>query len=49
VVWSAKNYNNEDVAFSGKASSGEELPDGTYFYEFRSGEKELTGFMEVQR
>lgn len=49
VVWRAENYNNEDVAFSGKASSGEELPDGTYFYEFLSGEKELTGFMEVQR
>lgn len=49
VVWTARNYNNVDIAFSGRASSGEELSDGTYFYEFRSGENERTGFMEVQR
>jgi gliding motility-associated-like protein len=49
IVWKGSNYNNADVIFSGKSSSGEVLSDGTYFFEFRAGTYEYKGFVEVQR
>lgn len=48
-VWSASNYNNEDVVFAGRNQDGQELAAGTYYYVVQAGEQEFTGFIEVVR
>ncbi|MEJ0056012.1 MAG: choice-of-anchor tandem repeat GloVer-containing protein [Bacteroidota bacterium] len=49
-VFSVNNYNNNDRAFTGLNSSGNKLANGTYYYKitFASGDKELTGFLELR-
>lgn len=50
VVWSADNYNNTAVAFTGVSNNGKDLPTGTYYYtlEFANGEKR-NGFISLKR
>lgn len=49
VVWSAVNYNNEDVCWKGNGLQGQALPDGTYFYRLKTRQGEYTGYIELMR
>ncbi len=48
-VWSAKNYNNEEVCWRGKGNNGLDLPDGTYFYRIKTNKAEYSGYIELLR
>lgn len=51
VVFEADNYDNVNNTFRGLSNSGKELPSGTYFYilEFKSGRKEISGYIALRR
>ena len=49
VVWSGKNYNNNDIVWEGKNSSGEDLPDGTYFYVAKVNGETYKRWVEITR
>lgn len=50
-VFEIKDYNNDDRAFRGLDTNGNELPNGTYFYKvvFVSGRKPEDGFITLRR
>ncbi len=52
-VWSAQDYNNDDVRFEGQSNVGKtkDLPAGTYFYiiDRKDGSEFLQGFIELTR
>lgn len=50
-VWFGENYDNSNVLFIGKNSSGNELPSGTYFYKifFKSNGETQNGFLVLKR
>lgn len=48
-VWAIKGYNNLDKVWKGKNATGEELPDGTYFYVVTTTEKTYKGRVELIR
>ncbi|MBX2965561.1 MAG: gliding motility-associated C-terminal domain-containing protein [Cyclobacteriaceae bacterium] len=51
VVWEGKNYDNTTVVFRGLNKSGNELPNGTYFYkiEFAGNAKAMQGYISLKR
>lgn len=49
TVWSAENYDNADIAWSGVDKNGKMLPDGTYFFVFVAGEEVRKGYVEITR
>ena len=51
TVYEAENYNNTTIAFKGISTSGDALPNGTYFYriDFSSGAAVKTGFFSLRR
>ncbi len=48
-VYSASNYNNEDVVWNGESESGNELLSGTYFYVLETGGVTYKGYIELIR
>jgi gliding motility-associated-like protein len=50
-VFKTANYNNTDNSFIGNTGSGDELPDGTYYYviELNGGETVENGFFLLRR
>ena len=50
-VYSAQNYNNNNIAFKGLSTNGDVLPTGTYFYriDFASGIPVKTGYFSLRR
>jgi len=56
LVYQAKGYNNQEIAFSGTSNEGlslmgRELPEGTYFYIIDKGDgsRPKTGYLELLR
>ncbi|MBY0432958.1 MAG: gliding motility-associated C-terminal domain-containing protein, partial [Cyclobacteriaceae bacterium] len=51
IVFETDNYDNDGRAFRGLNTSGNELPNGTYFYriEFATGRETKTGFLALKR
>lgn len=51
LVYDIENYNNTTRRFEGIGNSGNELPNGVYFYkiEFKNGSSTLTGFLTIKR
>jgi gliding motility-associated-like protein len=48
-VWSADNYDNATVLWTGLSQDGNDLPDGTYFYVVETSLRAYSGFVELQR
>jgi gliding motility-associated-like protein len=48
-VWKGSNYNNTSVVFEGRATNGENLPDGTYYYTVSTDKNEFKGYIELMR
>lgn len=48
-VWSGTNYDNINSVWIGENSRGEELPQSTYYYIFKTGELVYKGFIELIR
>lgn len=48
-VWSAGDYDNHNVLWTGLSNEGKELPDGTYFYTVETTIRAYSGFVELQR
>jgi gliding motility-associated-like protein len=48
-VWTITNYDNAVSVFKGNDMQGKVLPDGTYFYVIRMGNKEQKGWVEISR
>ncbi|MFT7242557.1 MAG: gliding motility-associated-like protein [Cryomorphaceae bacterium] len=48
-VFSARNYNNDDVVWNGESESGTELLSGTYFYVVEAGGITFKGYIELIR
>jgi gliding motility-associated-like protein len=49
VVWTTRAYNNSDKIWKGQTQSGEDLPDGTYYYEAVINGRMFNGFVELSR
>lgn len=49
IVWKATGYNNDDVVWDGKNNSGNDLPDGTYFYMATIEGDTYKGWVEITR
>lgn len=49
TIWEGRNYDNEIVVFEGLDSNGNTVPDGTYFYELRTGGSTYEGYLEILR
>jgi gliding motility-associated-like protein len=49
IVWEASGYNNDDVVWNGKNNSGNDLPDGTYFYVGTIDGETYKGWVEITR
>lgn len=49
LVWEASNYNNTDIYWDGRSQSGENLPDGTYYYKVEVAGIIKSGFVEIIR
>lgn len=51
TVYEAENYNNTTIVFKGISTSGNVVPNGTYFYriDFNSGAPVKTGFFSLRR
>lgn len=48
-VFSARNYNNDDVVWAGESESGTKLSSGTYFYILETGGTTFKGYIELIR
>jgi len=48
-VWIGKNYDNKNIAFTGKNLNGDDLPDGTYFYIINYNNTEKRGWVIIKR
>lgn len=48
-VWEGENYDNNTVVWSGENKRGQLLPDGTYFYVVKYGDKTEKGWVEITR
>lgn len=48
-IWSGENYDNLKVFWDGKNKQGQELPDGTYFYIIKVGDKIQKDWVELTR
>jgi|GEM_PF-1204905 gliding motility-associated-like protein len=48
-VWSASNYNNTTIAWSGNDQSGKPLPDATYFYVVKVNGTTYKGWVQLTR
>lgn len=49
LVWEEKAYNNAEKIWKGQGANGEDLPDGTYFYEAEINGRKFNGFVELVR
>jgi gliding motility-associated-like protein len=49
LLWKGENYDNVNVVFSGLDLRGELLEQGTYYYVFTYGGKEIKGWVEIFR
>lgn len=49
LVWSGSNYDNNLVIWTGQSDDNKELPNGTYYWTFESGEFLQKGFVELLR
>ncbi len=48
-VYSANNYDNQSVVWDGESKDGYNLPSGTYFFIFESGDLVEKGWIELSR
>src|SRR5690554_3543488 len=48
-IFSANNYNNESIVWDGESNAGHQLPSGTYFFIFESGDLIEKGWIELSR
>lgn len=48
-VWQGRNYDNHNVMWTGRTNTGNELPDGTYYYTVEASEQAWSGFVELHR
>lgn len=48
-VFDAVNYNNQSVVWEGESNDGLNLPSGTYFFIFESGNRIEKGWIELSR
>ena len=48
-VWGTTNYDNKVNVFAGKNQSGNELPDGTYYYSITYSNEEKHGWVLIKR
>lgn len=48
-VYSANNYDNQSVVWEGESNDGLNLPSGTYFFIFESGDLVEKGWIELSR
>ena len=48
-IWKAQQYDNTNVVWKGENKNGNPVPDGTYFYVFRYGNKKQKGWVEISR
>jgi len=46
-VWGKENYDNSSVVWDGKTESGDELPDGTYYYVITMANATTKGWVEI--
>ncbi len=49
IVWEGRGYDNVQVAWKGKSTSGNDLPDGTYYYAATIKAKLYNGYIELMR
>ncbi|HTB05481.1 MAG TPA: gliding motility-associated C-terminal domain-containing protein, partial [Bacteroidia bacterium] len=48
-VWSANNYDNDNIKWAGKDNNGVDLPDGTYYYIIKYNNIEKEGWVFIKR
>jgi gliding motility-associated-like protein len=48
-VWETSDYDNKNKVFAGKNRGGDELPDGTYYYNITYGNEEKQGWVLIKR
>ncbi|MDG1260165.1 MAG: gliding motility-associated C-terminal domain-containing protein [Flavobacteriales bacterium] len=46
-LWTAQNYDNTSVVWTGQDEDGNKLPQGTYYYKIEFDGQELTGFITL--
>ena len=49
LIWEGKNYDNTTVRWSGKNTSGSDVPAGTYYYTIEVLGTKLTGYVELMQ
>lgn len=49
LVWRGTNYDNVNVVWNGNTQSGEQLPDGTYYWVIKEGTATMKGWVELSR
>lgn len=47
LIWMGENYDNQSVIWTGTATDGNPLPDGTYFYTIEIGTASMKGWVEL--
>jgi len=48
-IWNTEGYNNADRVWDGRNTKGVEMPNGTYFYIFQSGDAVFKGYVEITK
>ena len=46
-VWEGKDYDNDTVIWDGRATNGEALPEGAYYYEIKLASTSFVGSLNL--